>query len=77
MAKDCPSDGTLEQHVFVMRHGERQDGVYRDWWKTAKRPYDTPLSSRGHSETRKLVQQRLAHKVGRLDRDAKDRGDDN
>ena len=57
------SNGTQEQHVFVMRHGERQDGVHRDWWKTAKRPYDTPLSSRGHSETSKLIERRLAGKV--------------
>ncbi len=57
--------GSHEQHVFVMRHGERLDGVYlyKDWWKTAKRPYDTPLSSHGHLQTPKLVEQRLVGKV--------------
>lgn len=56
-------DGSQEQRVFIMRHGDRQDSVNRDWWRTAKRPYDTPLSNRGHEEAPKLIRQRIVNKV--------------
>ena len=57
------SDG-VEQCIFLMRHGERQDGVDRNWKKTALRPYDTPLSQHAHYETPKLIKERLTGKVG-------------
>lgn len=54
-----------EQRVFVMRHGERLDTREPRWKKTAARPYDTPLSPRGHTETHRLAKQRLSDKVYR------------
>ena len=55
------------QHVFLMRHGERLDSMDRNWRRTAARPYDTPLTRRGHSEANRLVKQRLEGKVSVID----------
>lgn len=52
-----------KQTVFLMRHGARHDAVFPQWKATASRPYDTPLSRRGHYETPKLVHERLLGKV--------------
>ena len=52
-----------EQRVFIMRHGERLDTRDPSWKRSAPRPYDTPLTRHGHSETLRLVKQRLTDKV--------------
>lgn len=33
-----------KQHLWIVRHAERQDIIDPTWYETAKRPYDTPLS---------------------------------
>ena len=38
-----------------MRHGEREDSRNPLWKKTASRPYDTPITSRGATEARRLI----------------------
>ena len=60
-AENVPS--SVKQSIFIMRHGERHDSLDYNWKKTARRPYDTPLSRKGHYETPKLVRQRLLGKV--------------
>jgi len=44
--------------VVVVRHGERQDYVMRDsgknWIPTSDRPWDPPLTSRGHEQSKAL-----------------------
>lgn len=52
-----------QQRVFIMRHGDRLDGLDRKWKLTADRPYDTPLTSHGLSEARELTKRRLSQKV--------------
>lgn len=52
-----------QQRVFIMRHGERLDSQDRNWKRTAARPYDTPLTARGHGEAHRLVKLRLSRKV--------------
>lgn len=53
----------LEQSVFLMRHGARQDSAFPNWRNTAIRPYDTPLSSHGHLEAAQIATHRLKGKV--------------
>ena len=55
----------VNQSVFLMRHGARQDTACPDWRKTASRPYDTPLSGKGHLEAAQLAKRRLKGKVGK------------
>ena len=57
------SDGAEFQRVFVMRHGEREDSRNPLWKKTASRPYDTPITSRGATEARRLTGERLSGKA--------------
>jgi broad specificity phosphatase PhoE len=33
--------------LWVVRHGERADVADQDWWETAERPHDPPLTERG------------------------------
>ncbi|GMI66950.1 hypothetical protein like AT3G60450 [Hibiscus trionum] len=40
---------TFQQHVLVMRHGDRLDHADPTWEKTADRPWDSPLIQRGLS----------------------------
>jgi broad specificity phosphatase PhoE len=42
----------LEQHVFIMRHAEREDDIDAGWARTAERPFDTPISAAGKTEAR-------------------------
>ena len=55
--------GVVEQRIFVMRHGERQDTRDPSWKKTAERPYDTPITSRGKLEAFRLSERRFKGKV--------------
>ena len=57
------SDGAEFQRVFVMRHGEREDSRNPLWKKTASRPYDTPITSRGATEAHRLTGKRLSGKA--------------
>lgn len=36
--------------VYVCRHGERSDVADSDWWLTADRPQDPPLTALGHRQ---------------------------
>eukprot|EP01065_Artemidia_motanka_P044840 TRINITY_DN6443_c0_g1_i3.p1 TRINITY_DN6443_c0_g1~~TRINITY_DN6443_c0_g1_i3.p1 ORF type:complete len:199 (+),score=21.68 TRINITY_DN6443_c0_g1_i3:63-659(+) len=46
--------GGSDQHLFIMRHGERQDDVDPSWIKSAGRPYDPPLTEPGIAAARKV-----------------------
>jgi len=38
----------MTRKLIVVRHGARLDSDDRSWQKTAKHPYNTPLSAQGH-----------------------------
>lgn len=38
--------------MWVVRHGERSDVADGEWWLTADRPHDPPLTKRGHEQAR-------------------------
>lgn len=44
----------MSQTVWIARHGNRLDFVTPEWFKTAKRPYDPPLSEDGVVQAREL-----------------------
>lgn len=46
----------MPQTVWIARHGNRLDFVNPDWFLTAKRPYDPPLSDDGVVQARQLGQ---------------------
>lgn len=44
----------MTQTVWIARHGNRLDFVNPDWFNTAERPYDPPLSEDGIVQAREL-----------------------
>ena len=57
------ASGSAVQRIFVMRHGEREDSRNPQWKKTAVRPYDTPITSRGGREVHRLSNARFSGKA--------------
>jgi broad specificity phosphatase PhoE len=51
-----PSPSPKRQIVWIARHGNRLDFVDPDWFSTAERPYDPPLSADGIVQARELAQ---------------------
>lgn len=45
--ENSASNGRV-QNLFVMRHGERMDDAEPTWLATATRPWDPPLTEKGH-----------------------------
>ncbi len=56
----------MTQTICIARHGNRLDFVDPEWWKTAARPYDPPLSPDGVVQARELGQRLLAEHVGHV-----------
>jgi broad specificity phosphatase PhoE len=46
----------MRQTVWIARHGNRLDFVNPEWFNTAKRPYDPPLSEDGFEQAKQLGQ---------------------
>jgi broad specificity phosphatase PhoE len=44
----------MNQTVWIARHGNRLDFVYPEWFNTAERRYDPPLSADGFIQAQKL-----------------------
>lgn len=65
MAEKAEHSESEVQRIFVMRHGERKDARNPQWKKTAVRPYDTPITSRGELEAHQLSVRRYSGKVRR------------
>jgi broad specificity phosphatase PhoE len=55
----------MSQIVWIARHGNRLDFVNPDWFLTAERPYDPPLSDDGLIQAKqlgeRLKQENIAH----------------
>lgn len=55
----------MSQTVWIARHGNRLDFVNPEWFNTAERPYDPPLSSDGLVQAKqlgkRLVEQGIVH----------------
>eukprot|EP01061_Rhynchopus_euleeides_P039550 TRINITY_DN67860_c0_g1_i1.p1 TRINITY_DN67860_c0_g1~~TRINITY_DN67860_c0_g1_i1.p1 ORF type:complete len:270 (+),score=115.50 TRINITY_DN67860_c0_g1_i1:217-1026(+) len=43
----------VAQHVYVVRHGEREDDVNEEWTALSDRPYDPPLTATGRLQAAK------------------------
>ena len=48
------ADLSMKQTVWIARHGNRLDFVNPEWFNTAERPYDPPLSEDGIIQARQL-----------------------
>ncbi|MEM1370223.1 MAG: histidine phosphatase family protein [Cyanobacteria bacterium P01_H01_bin.15] len=46
----------MEKTVWIARHGNRQDFVTPEWFETAPRRYDPPLSADGHTQAQELAE---------------------
>lgn len=46
----------MPQTLWIARHGHRYDFAYPEWFNTAERRYDPPLSEEGHRQAEKLAQ---------------------
>lgn len=46
----------MPQTIWIARHGNRLDFVHPEWFNTAKRRYDPPLSDDGLIQAQKLAQ---------------------
>ena len=53
----------MTQTVCITRHGNRLDFADPEWFKTAARPYDPPLSPDGVVQARELAQRLTAENV--------------
>ena len=58
---------TVEQTIYLARHGTRVDHVNPEWRDTAARPFDPPLAEQGRDEAHRLAQ-RLADELGQTHR---------
>ncbi|GLC35762.1 hypothetical protein PLESTB_000491600 [Pleodorina starrii] len=57
ISSDIPSVNSVEQNVYCMRHGHRQDEEDEVWHLTAARPWDPPLSAKGRQQAREAAAQ--------------------
>jgi broad specificity phosphatase PhoE len=53
----------MSQTVWIARHGNRLDFVYPEWFNTAERRYDPPLSEDGVFQARELAQRLKQEKI--------------
>ncbi|EAZ90524.1 histidine phosphatase family protein [Crocosphaera chwakensis] len=54
------------QTVWIARHGNRLDFVKPDWFNTAQRRYDPPLSEDGFIQAKQLGQRLQYEKIGHI-----------
>lgn len=53
----------MTQTVWIARHGNRLDFVNPEWFNTAERPYDPPLSEDGFIQARQLGQRLIGEEI--------------
>lgn len=56
----------MPQIVWIARHGNRLDFVNPEWFNTAERPYDPPLSEDGIVQARQLGQRLLGESIAHI-----------
>ena len=56
----------MTQTVWIVRHGNRLDFVNKEWFKTAKRPYDSPLSPDGILQAQALAQRLKGEEISHI-----------
>ena len=56
----------MPQIVWIARHGNRLDFVNPEWFNTAERPYDPPLSEDGVVQARQLGQRLLGESIAHI-----------
>ncbi|MCH8506951.1 MAG: histidine phosphatase family protein [Ectothiorhodospiraceae bacterium] len=56
MTSNRSSNNQTPQTIWIARHGHRYDFQYPDWFETAPRRYDPPLSEQGLQQAQELAQ---------------------
>ena len=56
----------MNQTIWIARHGNRLDFVNPDWFNTAERPYDPPLSEDGLIQAQELGQRLKSEKISHI-----------
>lgn len=56
----------MERTIWLLRHGMRQDFEQADWFDTAVRPHDPPLSANGRQQARDTGWFLKAHGIERI-----------
>ncbi|WP_414529274.1 histidine phosphatase family protein [Nodularia chucula] len=56
----------MNQIVWIARHANRLDFVYPDWFLTAEKRYDPPLSDDGVVQTQQLAKRLQAEKISHI-----------
>ncbi|MEO0947463.1 MAG: histidine phosphatase family protein [Cyanobacteria bacterium J06641_5] len=54
------------RRIWLARHGNRYDFVRPDWFETARRPYDPPLSREGSVQAQELAHRLCREPIARL-----------
>jgi broad specificity phosphatase PhoE len=54
------------QTIWIARHGNRLDFVNPEWFNTAKRPYDPPLSEDGVIQAKELGKRLKSEKIAHI-----------
>ncbi|WP_330202281.1 histidine phosphatase family protein [Cyanobacterium sp. Dongsha4] len=53
----------MSSTLYLVRHGNRLDFVYPEWFNTAPRKYDPPLSEDGKIQAQQLAQRLIKEKI--------------
>lgn len=56
----------MPQIVWIARHGNRLDFVNPEWFNTAERPYDPPLSEDGVLQAKQLGQRLIGESIAHI-----------
>lgn len=56
----------MPQTVWIARHGHRYDFAYPEWFNSAERRYDPPLSEQGHRQARQLAQRLQSEAIAHI-----------
>ena len=56
----------MSQTVWIARHGNRLDFVNPEWFNTAQRPYDPPLSEDGIEQAKQLGQRLVGEGIAHI-----------
>ncbi len=56
----------MSQIVWIARHGNRLDFVHPEWFNTAERPYDPPLSDDGVVQAKQLGQRLKTENIAHI-----------
>lgn len=56
----------MEQSIWLVRHGHRQDFAHPEWFETALHRYDPPLSEQGFKQVKKLAQRLAKEKIDHI-----------